>query len=106
MPGPDQALSMDPEELKSTVERIRLLETALGDGIKRPVTREMEARLFGRRSIIVRADLPAGQILDLNLLDMRRPGDGIPPTEIESVLGRRLAQPVPAGKILEWSDLL
>jgi N-acetylneuraminate synthase/N,N'-diacetyllegionaminate synthase len=106
LPGPDQALSMDPEELRCTVEQIRLLEMALGDGIKHPTPREMDARVLGRRSIVVRADLPAGQVLDMNLLDMRRPGDGIPSTDIERVLGRRLARALPAGKVLEWSDLL
>ena len=45
MPGPDQKMSLEPEELKAMVKAIRNVEMALsGDGIKKPAPSEMKHR--------------------------------------------------------------
>jgi N,N'-diacetyllegionaminate synthase len=106
MPGPDQALSMEPADMQRMVEQIRRLQSALGDGIKRPAPGELENRTLGRRSVVARTDLHPGQVLEMQLLAMRRPGDGLAPTELEKLLGRRLARAVPSGQALQWSDLV
>lgn len=105
MPGPDQALSMDPDELRHAVEQIRLLQAALGDGVKRPSPGEMDSRVLGRRSVVAGTDIPEGRVLEPAILDMLRPGDGIAPVEVAKLLGRRLLREVPAGQALRWSDL-
>jgi N,N'-diacetyllegionaminate synthase len=105
MPGPDQALSMDPDGFRRTVEQIRLLQAALGDGIKRPTTGEIESRRLGRRSVVAGVALHQGQVLDLPLLKMLRPGGGISPQEIDKMLGRRLIRDVSQNQALQWADL-
>lgn len=44
MPGPDQKMSLEPEELKAMVTAIRNVEMAMGDGIKKPTASEMKHR--------------------------------------------------------------
>ena len=44
MPGPDQKMSLEPNELKVMVKAIRNVEMAMGDGIKRPTPSEMVHR--------------------------------------------------------------
>jgi len=44
MPGPDQKMSLEPEELKAMVKAIRNVELAMGDGIKRPTPSELKVR--------------------------------------------------------------
>jgi N,N'-diacetyllegionaminate synthase len=105
MAGPDQSLSMDPEDLRRMVEQIRLLQAALGDGVKKPTEGEMESRLLGRRSIVARVALHQGQVLDLPLLKVLRPGGGISPQEIDKMLGRRLIRAIPENQALQWGDL-
>lgn len=47
--GPDHAMSLRPDEFGSMVRRIRMVEAALGDGVKRVQPSEMETRKHARR---------------------------------------------------------
>lgn len=105
MPGPDQALSMEPDDLKRLVETLRLLESALGNGDKQPTSGEMENRKLSRRSIVARRQADAGEIIERDMLCLRRPGHGIPPTHLEALVGKTLAHSLVAGKALDWSDV-
>ena len=44
LPGPDHAMSIEPDALRSLISRIRLVEAALGDGVKRPAAVRAEHR--------------------------------------------------------------
>jgi len=61
--------------------------------------------VLGRRSVVAGMDIPEGRVLEPAMLDILRPGDGIPPMEITKLLGRRLLRKVPQGQALRWSDL-
>ena len=52
-PGPDHAMSLEPDELAViSSPGIRVVERALGDGVKRPQPSELETRAVARRSIV------------------------------------------------------
>src|SRR5262249_5041670 len=57
--GPDHSLSADPEELRRLVRELRVVESALGDGRKRPARSEGGSRLQTRRSIVAAVDIRA-----------------------------------------------
>jgi N,N'-diacetyllegionaminate synthase len=105
LPGPDHAASLDVAGLAELVRGIRTVELALGDGVKRVTPGEAETRTVARRSLAARIDLPAGATLAGASLVALRPGTGIPPSELEQVVGRRLARPVAAGELLRLEDL-
>jgi sialic acid synthase SpsE len=69
-------------------------QAALGTGEKVPQPSELETRVVARRSIVAARDLAAGDVLAPADLAIKRPGDGLPPSQLEAVLGRRLAQPI------------
>src|SRR5690606_10008328 len=50
MPGPDHRASLEPHELKAMVEKIRNVEKALGNGIKRCARGEEKNKLVSRKS--------------------------------------------------------
>jgi len=52
--GSDQSASLEPDELKALVRDIRFVESALGDGIKRVMPREIPVREKLRRVYAVR----------------------------------------------------
>lgn len=64
--GPDQKASMDPQQLRELVSNIRDLENAMGDGVKRPASVELEPRRFKRRGIYAACDLKAGSRLGVD----------------------------------------
>ena len=60
--------------------------------------------LFGR-SLAPRIPLAAGSVLSADVLQPKKPGTGIPPEEIDRVVGRRLRRSISPERILRWNDL-
>jgi len=106
LPGPDHAASLEVAELAAMVRSIRAVEAALGDGVKAPRRAEIDVARLVRRSVAAAADRPAGHVLTPEDLTLLRPGTGIPPRDLESVIGRRLARPVARGRVLTPEDFV
>jgi N-acetylneuraminate synthase len=100
LPGPDHRASLEPGELQALVRGIRTVESALGHGRKEPVPGEAAVAVVARKSLVAARDIPAGTRLTPDLVAVRRPGTGLPPTMLSSVLGRALTKPVRAGELL------
>ena len=97
LPGPDHRASLEPHELKNMVSGIRNIELALGgSGRKEPSDSERKNLALGRKSIHFKKNLPKGHIITLDDLIMIRPGDGISPMALETVIGRELVHSVEA----------
>jgi len=105
LPGPDHQASLEPDELSAMIDAIRSVELSLGDGIKNPRESELPIRDVARRSLTLVDDLPAGHSFQESDLQMLRPGTGIPPKEMEAVIGRRLKHALRAGSTLKWDDI-
>jgi len=105
--GPDHAFSMNPTAWAEMVARSRELENSLGAGIKKIEPNERETAVLQRRAIRLKADLPAGVTLGHEDLTVLRPCpvDGLPPYEINKVVGSQLRKPKKAGDHLRWSDI-
>lgn len=105
--GPDHAFSMDPRAWREMVERSRELEYALGQGVKRVEDNERDTVVLQRRAIRVRGKLPAGTVLTRANLEVLRPCpvDGLPPCELEKLLGRALRRELGPGEHVRWTDL-
>jgi len=95
-PGPDHAASLEPHEFAAMVAAIRRTERMLGDGAKRPAPSELPIRSVVRKVLVASRALPRGHVLTSGDVLRRRAGDGLPPSEAESVLGRRLTQAIAA----------
>jgi N-acetylneuraminate synthase/N,N'-diacetyllegionaminate synthase len=106
LPGPDHSASLEPGEFGAMVEAIRIVESAMGDGIKRPVEAEEDVRAVARRSLAAARDLPGGTLLEADMLRAMRPGTGLSPALLKAVVGRRLRDDIRSGQLLSWSDLL
>lgn len=105
MPGPDHAASSTPEEFATLVNAVRIVEKALGDGIKRICRSEEEMRAVSRKSIVAAVDLPAGCALTDRDITFRRPGSGISPMQYPVLLGRSLKVAKKEGEQITWKDV-
>lgn len=106
MPGPDQQSSADPAEFKKMVQEIRYLEKAMNFAPKFFLEkREQEMKKAFRRSLVTNKAVKKGQIITEDLLGIKRPGTGIPPTKITQVIGRRTKRALPAGVLIKLTDL-
>lgn len=100
LPGPDHRASAEPEEFKNLVAGVRKVESALGDGQKVLQPCEREIRDVARRSLVAARDIAAGQILEADLLLLRRPGTGLGPEWLPRLLGRPAARDIASGQLL------
>ena len=104
--GSDHAFSLMPEGLRRLVRDLRRVPDAVGDGVKRPLaSEERPLEKMGKRLVAAR-DLPAGHVLGPGDLVAKSPADGgMPPYELDSLLGRALRHPLVADQGVIADDL-
>lgn len=89
--GPDHRASMEPDELKALIARMRETERLLGSAEKRIMPCEAKNKPILQKSIVAARDLAAGTVLtEADLLTKRTGGVGIVPTRFDEVVGRTL----------------
>lgn len=88
MEGPDHAASLEPDELGAMIRAIRNIETALGGESKRPSPSERANMPMARKSIVASKDIKKGELFSDSNIAVKRPGNGINPFRLHSVLGR------------------
>lgn len=87
MEGPDHKASLEPSVLTEMVKAIREVESAIGDGEKKPTASEIENMAVARKSIIAKTAIREGDILTEENLTVKRPGNGISPMKWFEVIG-------------------
>jgi len=88
MEGPDHKASLEPQELKAMVLAIRNVSLALGDGIKRPSKSELKNKAVARKSIVAARSIQSGEMLTVDNLTIKRPGNGVSPMQWDQVVGK------------------
>jgi len=101
LPGPDHRASMEVPEMVVLMVALRVVESAIGDGIKAPRATEREVASVARKSLVSAQNLKAGEILTAEQVTTRRPGTGIPADRLDDFLGCRLSVDVPEGCLLD-----
>lgn len=102
--GVDSAFSLEPAEFSLLRTETERAWQALG-AVRYGPTQAEERSLAFRRSLYIGTDLLAGDVLTLQNVRCVRPGFGLEPKHLETVLGMRVRRDAPAGTPLTW-DLL
>jgi N,N'-diacetyllegionaminate synthase len=105
MPGPDHKASLDPGELAIMIRAIRNVEKSLGSGIKAPAPCEVKNISIARKSLVTTRRVMAGEVLSLENVAVKRPGNGIQPKDLDKALGLRATRTIESDNIVRWSDL-
>lgn len=104
-PGPDNAMSLEPQQFAEYVQLAQRAYEMLGDSEKRVLGIEQDVKKTSRQSIVARRRLDAGHVLMRDDLTIKRPGIGIEPWRLDQTIGRRLARTVEADTPLTEQDL-
>lgn len=105
--GPDIAASVSVEELAVVAKGMR----AIAEMLDAPIDKDAAAGSMGEmrglfgRSLVARTDLPAGHVLAEDDLVAKKPGFGIPPASIGTILGRRLAHDIARDDLISEDTL-
>lgn len=99
--GVDAAFSMEPDEMAALVIESERAWQSVGQ-VKYGVSKADENSRVFRRSLYIVEDLKAGDILTARNVRAIRPGLGLPPGELERVLGRKVRMDVKRGTAMDW----
>lgn len=105
MEGGDHKASIEPKDFKNLVEKIRKIEIALGDGIKRCMPSEQNVSEIARKSLVAKKDIKRGATICREVLDIKRPGTGIPPKYFERVIGNTAKEDILKDQIITWAQI-
>ena len=100
MKGPDHKASLEPKELKAMITAIRNIEKALGNGIKKPSLSERKNMAIVRKSLVAARNMQAGHILQIDDINIKRPGNGISPMQINEITGKELLKSILEDEVL------
>ncbi len=106
MPGPDHRASLEPAQLQALVRGIREVQAALGHGRKEPALGEASTAVAARKSLVAASEIPAGTVLTEAHIDIRRPGNGLPPAWRPMLVGRTTRVAIAAGALFTWDMLV
>ena len=99
--GVDSAFSMEKEEFKDMVQRIRNVEKALGRVTYELNEKQRESR-DGSRSLYVVKDIKRGEIITAENVRSIRPAAGLHTKYMEDIIGKKVRYDVKKGTPVAW----
>jgi sialic acid synthase len=104
--GTDHAYSLMPDGMRRFVRDLQRVPSALGDGVKRRLPSEERPLQKMGKQLVAARDLAAGHVLAAGDIVAKSPADGgLPPYEVDGLLGRTLAKPLSAEQAIAFDDL-
>lgn len=104
-PGPDHPYALLVDEFAALVKAVRTLESALGNGIKHAVEREVPEKTGARRGLYAARAISKGERIDASMVKTVRPALGVPADEIDELLGSVAKRDFEPEEPFVWSGL-
>lgn len=105
MEGPDHILSLLPEEFTQMKKSIRIVERALGDGIKQPSANEVSSIIRFRKTMYTKHAIKKGSIITMDDIIYTAPAYGIYAKYEDIVIGQIVNCDIAANMPITWSVL-
>jgi len=90
--GTDHAFSLEPIGFRKMVRDLERVKVAIGDGVKQTYESEKNPIIKMGKKLVTARDLPAGYSIRREDIALKSPGDGLPPYELDKVIGRVIRQ--------------
>ena len=97
----DHWLSIDPSELKKLVQATKFNYESLKKPARVSLKSEKITRKNARRSLVSSCDIKKNEVLKKEMLTAKRPGTGIPPSDIDTLVGRIVKKNIVIDTILK-----
>ena len=102
--GIDNQMATEPEEMAQLVKNCHNVQLALGSEERIVFSAEIKQRQNMRRSIVATRDLFAGDLIKSDDLDVKRPGTGLPPENMNHLVGKILKRDVIGDTLITEAD--
>jgi N-acetylneuraminate synthase/sialic acid synthase len=104
--GRDHAFSLMPEGMRRLVRDLHRVPAALGDAEKHPLPIEADPLEKMGKKLVAARELELGHVLTAGDLAIKSPADGgLPPYELDRLVGRRLRRPIAFEDFVTFDDV-
>jgi len=100
--GTDHKFSLEPIGLRKQIRDLRRVDISLGDGVKKILPCELDARIKMGKSLYTKTFMSAGHVLSLEDIVLKSPGGGLPPYYLDKVVGKKLKVDLPEESMLNF----
>ena len=97
--------ALEPEEFRTWLSKVRKLEIALGKSCVLPTKQDTAKGKLYLKSLFLNCDVKENSVITDDMIEARRPGDGILASKIDTVIGKYTRHSLPAMTKLNWKDL-
>ena len=101
----DHRLSLDTEGFSNMVDGLKLTEISRGKSTRISSDVEKEAIKYARRSIVSTRKISKGTLIKKEMLDVKRPGTGIPPKLLDKVIGTKAVKDIEEDIPINYEDI-
>ncbi|MDD5450326.1 MAG: N-acetylneuraminate synthase family protein [Desulfovibrionales bacterium] len=101
----DWKVSCGPHNLGIFIRQVRQIEAALRVRESGPTEGEKKSLVWAGKSLVAKHDISAGSLLTRDDVVSKRPGTGIPPSQIEQVVGRKIKVNIRRDNVIKFEDL-
>lgn len=103
--NPDHRLSLDVHDFQKLVNDLRISEISRGSSVREHFDSESEAIKYARRSLVSKIKISKGEKITETMLDVKRPGTGIPPKFFSKIQGSVALRDIDEDTTLQWNDI-
>jgi len=105
--GPDHFFAMNPITWKKMLDETRILEKALGDGIKKIEKNEIQSKIVQQRSIRASRKIFRNEIIKKNMTICLRPitSNGLEPYKLNQILNKKAKKNINEHEEINWKKI-
>lgn len=104
--GPDAKFSLQPDEFRSMVEGIKIIETALANPVdKNDIDKFKQMREAFQKSIVSITDVPKGTAIRPEMISVKKPGTGLEPEYLKEIVGKVTMRHIPKDSLIKKEDI-
>lgn len=104
--GPDSSVSLDFNNFRNLIRELRVVNQMMGGHQKKVHNLEKDIRAWAHRSIVSSREILAGEVIMIDSLKTKRPANGIPSSQYESIIGKHAKINIKANTLLTWDMIL
>lgn len=103
--GNDHYHAMGAYDAEQILKSVEYVEKLKGNSELVCLETEFTARMNARRSIVSAQEITKGTVITREMLTFKRPGTGIAPSMIDTVIGKKAAKDLPEDHIFQDADI-
>lgn len=101
LPGNDHYHAMGPENLRKARQNLEFAGLLLSPK-ESGTDNEAMARMYARRSLVAKVAVPKGIVITADMITCKRPGVGIAPKFIDSIIGKKTKVEIAEDSLIIW----